>query len=228
MRLTINDSTMGQSCKICNSIIHKQTILKNSRTYNHCDKCGFISLESKFILGTSEEKSRYDLHQNFSDNSGYLKILEDFIVTAVQPYAVKTILDYGSGPNPLLSKLLKEKEYDVDIYDPHYAPWGSGKNTQYDMIVSTETFEHFQDPLKEMNFICTLLKPQAYLSIMTSFACPYEEFKAWRYKDDATHVAFYSMATFQKLAELFSMSIIYGNQKNIVVLKKLDQAIYLN
>lgn len=210
------------NCKICKSTINKQTILKNSRIYYHCDKCGFISLDSNFLLSRDEEKARYDLHENSSENSGYLKLLQDFIMTAVKPYPVQKILDYGSGPNPILATLLREEKYDVDIYDPYYAPLDSMKNTQYDMIISTETFEHFQNPLEEMDSIIKLLKPQAYLSIMTSFAYPYEEFKAWRYKDDATHIAFYSIATFQRLAELFSMSIIYSNNKNIIVLRKLD------
>lgn len=207
------------NCKICKALIGKLTTLRNSRIFYHCDACGFISLDPKFLLSRDEEKARYDLHENSIDNSGYLKLLQDFVKTAVKPYSVTSVLDYGSGPNPVLAKLLSEEHYDVDIYDPYYMPWDATKKSHYDLVVSTETFEHFQDPVKEFEFITSILKPRGYLAIMTSLACSYENFKAWRYKDDTTHIAFYSMQTFNKLAELFSMEIIYSNDKNMVVLR---------
>lgn len=206
-------------CKICAAPIKNTSILKNSRVFYNCDDCGFISLDSRFYLSSDQEKARYDLHENSSENSDYIKLLEDFMKAAVEPYSVQKILDYGSGPNPVLAKLLRERGYEVDIYDPYYAPWDPSNNSSYDMIVSTETFEHFRDPLKEFQRIKNLLKPQAYLAIMTSFACNHEEFKAWRYKDDETHISFYSMQSFRKLAELFDLGIIYNNDKNIVVLR---------
>ncbi len=209
------------NCKICKALIGQITILKNARIFYHCELCGFISLDPSFFLSEIDEKARYDLHENSLENSGYLKLLSDFIEITIKPYAVYKILDYGSGPNPVLAKLLKEDKYDVDIYDPYYVPMDLTKLPQYDLIVSTETFEHFQDPLKELRLITSLLKPRGYLAVMTSFACPYEDFKAWRYKDDATHIAFYSMQTFKKLAELFAMEIIYSNDKNIIVLRRL-------
>ncbi len=208
------------NCKICRVVIEKRTVLKNSRVYYHCDECGFISLDSRLLLSPDEERARYDLHENSLDNSGYLNFLRNFIELAVKPYPVQKILDYGSGPNPNLANLLKGLGYEVDIYDPYYAPCNAILEASYDLIVSTETFEHFSDPLKELRFINSLLRPQAYLAIMTSFACSYEDFKAWRYKDDETHIAFYSMQTFQKLTELFSMKVIYTNHKNIVVLQR--------
>lgn len=206
-------------CKICKSPIESTTTLKNSRVFYHCGDCGFISLDPKHYLSPEKEKARYDLHENSADNSGYIELLQAFIQTAIKPYPVKQILDYGSGPNPILATLLKAKAYEVDIYDPYYAPWDTTNNSTYDMIVSTESFEHFQDPVRELELMCRQLRPQGYLAIMTSFACQREEFKAWRYKDDATHISFYTPASFQKLAEQFSMEIIYHNSLNIIVLR---------
>ena len=211
------------NCKICKASINRLTTLKNFRIFYHCDTCGFISLDPSSFLTVDAEKARYDLHENSLENSEYLKLLRDFITLTVKPYSVQTILDYGSGPNPVLAILLREEKYDIDIYDPYYAPWDSTKDSQYDLIVSTETFEHFQDPLKELRFITSLLKPRGYVAIMTSFACNYEDFKTWRYKDDETHIAFYSITTFKKLAELFSLEIIYSNDNNIIVLRNLTE-----
>ncbi len=212
---------INPNCKICKASIEKLTTLKNSRIFYHCDACGFISIDSHSLLSVDEEKARYDKHENSLEDSRYLKLLSDFIEIAIKPYVVHKLLDYGSGPNPVLAKLLKDCKYDVDIYDPYYAPRDLIKQSQYDLIVSTETFEHFQDPLKEFKLITGLLKSRGYLAIMTSFACSYEDFKAWRYKDDVTHIAFYSRQTFEKLAELFSMEIIHSNDKNIIVFRRL-------
>lgn len=208
-------------CKICQAPVAESLSMKDSRVFHYCDQCEFISLDPEFILSHSEEKSRYDLHENTIDNPGYVAMFEKFIKHAVEPYQVKTILDYGSGPGPVLVELLSRANYQVDNYDPYYAAKEFGENQQFDMVVSTETFEHFNEPLETIAAVVERLKPAAYLSLQTVFACKPEELEKWWYKNDETHVSFYSPKTFEYIADKFDLKIIWHNGKDTITLQKL-------
>lgn len=178
-------------------------------------------LDSQFFLDYESEKSRYDLHENTIENQGYVAMFEKFIAEAVTPFhdSVKEILDYGSGPGPVLAELLKRKGYQADIYDPIYAK-NSFQENSFDLITSTEVFEHFNDPKKDIEKLVSLLKSGAYLSIMTRFLPEKDKFKSWFYKDDPSHVSFYSLKTFEFLGRENGLKIIKNNGFNLIILQK--------
>ncbi len=207
------------TCKICESETLTSSETEDLRIFRHCSNCVFSFIDPQFLLTRDEEKSRYDFHENSIENEGYVTMFENFIAFAVSPFEnVKTVLDYGSGPGPVLAELLKRKDYEVDIYDPYYSPESPSK--KYDLITSTEVFEHFNEPLESINKVVKLLKPSGYLSIMTCFNPGPEDFNGWWYKNDDTHVSFYSVKTFEFLAQRFNLELIKHNDKNIIVLKK--------
>jgi len=206
-------------CKICATEIKSTIKLRDFRVFGFCLSCGFIGQLSEF-LDSSVEKSRYDLHENSIENEGYVAMFRGFIDYGIKPYKdeIKSILDYGSGPGPVLAVLLRRDGYEVDTYDPFYSP--EEPRSKYDLITSTETFEHFHEPLESITKLLKSLKPGGYLSVMTQFACEPEEFKSWWYKNDDTHVSFYSSKTFEKIAEIFKLELIKHNSKNLLILKK--------
>ncbi len=204
------------NCKICHNPINKQ-LLANKKIYHHCTNCDFTYLDLQFHLSPAAEKQRYDQHQNSSDNSRYTEILKAFIDEAISPYPITKILDYGCGPNPVLANILKSQGYQVDIYDPFYAP--DAPSDTYELISSTEVFEHLAEPLESCKQILKLLKPNGYLALMTKFICPIDEFANWRYKDDTTHISFYSPRTFSEIARILDLDLIKHNSKDIVVLR---------
>lgn len=212
-------STVELQCPICSSLTEEKTILKNGRVFYHCSNCGFSGLDPAFFLSASEEKSRYDLHENSINDPGYVAMFEKFINFAITPYKVKTILDYGSGPGPVLAELLSRKNYDVSIYDPFYAD-SNFADFSFDMVCSTEVFEHFNKPMEEIGKIVKLVKPGGYIAIMTRFRPAIDKFKSWFYKDDTTHVSFYSPKTFEFIAKQFSLEIIEHDSFQTILLKK--------
>ncbi|MDA0771551.1 MAG: methyltransferase domain-containing protein [Cyanobacteria bacterium] len=206
-------------CRICHKAISKTTTLKNGRRYFHCEHCLFIGMDQEFFLDAQTEKARYDLHHNSIDDQGYVKMLETFIKEAISPYQVQRILDYGSGPNPVLAELLGRQSYQVEIYDPCYAI-NNFSEASFDLLCATEVVEHFYDPMQEFPKMLKLLKPLGYLSLMTRFSPSYDEFKSWFYKDDSTHTSFYSLKTFEYIALELGLQIVNYREPDLIVLQK--------
>ena len=77
--------------------------------------------ENNGFFSENEEKKRYEQHNNSLEEPGYVNMFENLIELHVRPLKnVKNILDFGSGPYPVLKILLERKNYQVDIFDPFF------------------------------------------------------------------------------------------------------------
>ncbi len=209
------------NCKICSgpvSIIHDD---QYSHDYYYCKNCEYIFLDECRIIPPDREKKEYSFHENSFENQGYVNMFREFIIKAVRPYSSKigTALDYGSGPGPVLAGLLRQEGFKTDIYDKYFSPEKVYENKKYDLITSTEVFEHLKDPLAAMNMLKNHLNGGGILAIMTLFHQNDEEhFKEWWYRRDATHISFYTPKTFEHIASLSGMKILMADKKNICVM----------
>ncbi len=208
-------------CKICNS--KKLNKLELKESYYHCPNCDLIFIDEAEIIDPAEEKKRYAQHDNNLENFGYVKMFKRFIKQVLEPYIdnLETALDFGCGPGPVLADLLKEKGISVDIYDPFFFPEKVFRNKKYDLITSTEVFEHLKNPLKEIEILLEHLKKGAYLALMTSFHPGPEEFEDWWYKWDPTHITFYNHNTFQEIAKKYLLEIVYEDGDKYCLFRKI-------
>ena len=208
------------NCILCGS--KTKSFEAYNKEYYLCEKCDFIFLNREFILDVEKEKKAYEKHNNSLENEGYVNMFEKFIDEAMEPYIKKSdeVLEFGSGPGPVLSILLRRRGYSVDIYDPYFQPnWVDDK--RYDVISSTEVFEHFVDPIKNIELVLSKLKNGGILAVTTMFhPNDFDEFKKWWYPRDLTHISFYNLKTFEYLANKYNLDIVYNNSKNIVVFKR--------
>ena len=193
------------------------------RIFLHCPQCDLIFVPENHHLSPDQEVSRYKMHRNTLSNEGYLSMFLEKIAMLHQycPH-VKSVLDYGCGPTPVLAELLKREGFSCDIYDPFFfpvVPEGS-----YDLVISTEVFEHLRDIRHELHKICRLIKHGGYLAIMTSFHDVVSDFENWWYGGDPTHICFFGSNTFDWLAKEFGFGITYMDNKNFIILKKLQDA----
>lgn len=212
-------SSRTSKCLICNSETHELLDPQMKVTYDCCQECGFISKQKEFFLDKETEKGRYDLHNN--DDEGYKKSFDEVINDYIKKLDIKTVLDYGSGPYPVLTELLKDT-YEVSHFDPFYNNDKSYQHKQYDLVVLSEVIEHMHNPRLDLSHILGLLKKNKYLIIMTHLRNVDEtKFLTWWYRRDRTHVGFYMMQTFETIATLFNLKLIQTNNKNIIVLQKL-------
>ena len=54
-----------------------------------------------------------------------------------------------------------------------------------------------------------MLNKDGTLGVMTAFRPPKEQFSSWYYKNDLTHVRFFTPKTFEYIADILNMQIVY-------------------
>lgn len=183
-------------------------------------------MDKNKVIPPDQEKKEYSFHQNNFENEGYVNMFRDFIETAIRPYKaeIKTALDFGSGPGPVLAELLRREGFNVDIYDKHFAPEKVYLNKKYDLITATEVFEHLKDPVATLKLLKSRLNKNGIIAIMTLFHPNDEEhFKKWWYRRDSTHISFYTPRTFKLMANLVGMKILMVDGKNTCTLGDISQ-----
>ncbi|MEJ6952119.1 class I SAM-dependent methyltransferase [Natronospora cellulosivora (SeqCode)] len=207
------------NCKICNS--DKIETINLQSPYYFCQDCELIFIDENEILDHQEEKERYAEHENTPDNPGYVNMFETFIDIVIEPHTekVKRLLDFGCGPGPVLADLLKEKGFEVDIYDPYFFSKKVYQGKKYDLITSTEVFEHLKDPAKEIENLLLHLNKGGYLAIMTVFHPGVYEFANWWYHRDPTHITFYNSKTFAKIAKKYNLELVFEDGKKYCLFK---------
>lgn len=196
-------------CKAPSSAFFKEAYLS-------CSQCGGIFLSQHLLLGAAKEKARYETHNNDVHDAGFQKFVSPIVeaVLAKIP-AGQRGLDFGSGPGPVVSCLLKEKGYDIVQYDPFFSDKPALLQQKYDFIVCCEVVEHFYFPEREFRLLRNLLVAGGRLFCMTLLYEQQIDFAKWFYKNDETHVFFYQASTFAWIAKHFGFSDLTINGRLI-------------
>ena len=189
-------------CLLCKTGSHDFFFRDKFRKYRRCANCSLLFVPIEFHVSSKSEKARYEEHNNDSNDIRYRQFLERIAPPIRERFkAGAKGLDFGCGPTPLLAELLREDGFEMGVYDPFYAPDKSVLEGKYDFIVSTEVFEHLKEPLKEFKRLLAMLNDNGVLAIMTRLFNDSIDFKTWHYKNDRTHICFYSIETFDWLSK---------------------------
>ena len=189
------------ACPLCHSAETEQFHQDKNRLYRRCSTCQLTFVPKEFHLSANAEKAQYDLHQNSPADEGYRRFLSRVCIPVAQRIKPGSRgLDFGSGPGPTLSGMFCELGHNVQIYDPFYAVDDSILNSEYDFVTATEVVEHFREPRIELEKIWNCVGAGSVLGIMTKLAQGQIAFSNWHYKNDLTHVSFFSRPTFEWLA----------------------------
>lgn len=172
-----------------------------SRDYFRCPQCDLVFVPRTFHLAPEKQKARYDCHRQSLADPGYRAFLNRLfrpLEKKLSPGAQG--LDFGCGRTRTLSVLFEAAGHACADYDLHYADDPAVLDRKYDFLACSETIEHFTRPREEFARLLRLLKPGGWLGIMTQLRDEAPAFARWFYKDDATHVGFFSRKTFLTLA----------------------------
>ncbi len=216
------------NCSLCNSIIYKthlndQWTDKSGKTYFACRRCSLIQLDNNQILSYKAEKQRYMLHENSIDNKGYVTYLKKIIASSVRPFLNKgnRILDFGCGPEQTWADILTKEGFGVTSFDPYFYTAKEWKTQIFDVITAIEVFEHINSPAIELKLLNNCLSSGGYLIIRTMLHNNnWSEFSNWWYKDDPTHITFYSKDTVKYICNKWNYKLIQVKDNCEIVLKK--------
>jgi Methyltransferase domain len=193
------------------------------RDYFNCKICDLIFVDEKDQISIENERARYDTHKNSMENSGYVRFLSRLMNPMLEKIKPgDSGLDFGSGPGPTLSLMFKKHGYSVNLYDPFYAPDRSTLNKKYEFIVSSEVFEHLNNPHKEIILLWSILKPGGILGVMTQLSKSVKSFPNWYYKNDDTHISFFSHKTFEWIAKKLDAKLKIIDNDVVLLEKKQD------
>ncbi|PYE30504.1 methyltransferase family protein [Idiomarina fontislapidosi] len=196
-------------CPLCES--HTQFYARDRRrSFYQCEHCQLVFADPKTHIDLAEEKRLYETHENDPADAhyrGFLNRLWQPLKVLCQQSNYKTALDFGSGPGPTLHLMMREAGLDAHHYDPIYSPDKTRLSQSYDVVTCTEVIEHFCYPQQDFIRLRSLVKPGGVLATMTKPCVAAQQFPNWHYKNDLTHVSFFSERTYHYIAERFGFSV---------------------
>jgi hypothetical protein len=217
-------------CRICGSTaqkVFKARILgKYDVAYYHCDVCGFLRTEDPYWL---EESYREAI--NLSDTGALLRSLALAEITSVIIYFLfdknTRYLDFGGGYG-LFTRRMRDIGFDFFWQDRHttnlvakgfeYTP-DMGK---VELITSFETFEHFVDPLQEIEMMLSMSKNILFTTGL--LPTPLPPGGDWHYYglEHGQHISFYSLRTLQYIADKYSLNLYSVHPIHILTPKHIS------
>lgn len=215
------------NCKICDTNLNptfKGKILnKYTVDYYHCPNCDFIQTENPYWLDEAYEQSI-----NSSD-TGYMyrNLLYSQKLTILLYYLFGTkgkFLDYAGGYGVFV-RLMRDIGFDfywADKYTTNLLAQGFewNENGKYDAITLFEVFEHFVDPMSEIENLFSLTDTILFSTEMHPSPVPNPE--DWWYfgLEHGQHIALYSEKTLSQIAKHFGCN--YYRIGGLHILSKLN------
>jgi len=215
----MHQKTTPLICPLCESS-ETPPFHQEKRNYFRCSVCQLIFVSFGQLPTPLFEKSRYDLHENSPDDIHYRTFLGRLFKPLLERIpAYSRGLDFGSGPGPTLSVMLEEAGFRMSLYDIFYSNDTQILKRQYDFVTATEVVEHLHKPKETFQQLWGCLRPGGWLAMMTKLAIDEKSFSNWHYKQDPTHVSFFSKETFEWIASWLGGEVFFISQ-DVIFLRK--------
>lgn len=215
----------GMYCLLCGDRAVAHYWSDRQRDYLQCGHCQLVFVPLGQQLPPAQEKCHYDLHENNPEDQRY----RAFLGRLCNPLMNRLVpgsrgLDFGAGPGPTLSVMLEEAGFDMAIYDIYYAPDRSVLANRYDFITATEVVEHLSRPGEVLGHLWTMLEPGGWLGLMTKLVRDKASFERWHYKNDPTHIRFFSLATMEYLRAQW-LADMEQPEDDVILFRKPDRGL---
>jgi hypothetical protein len=203
-------------CKVCKTPC-TDAGRDQRRAYMRCGACGSRYVPPAYWLTPAREKQRYALHDNSLANDGYMRYLgavADTVERCVEPGA--RALDYGSGPARALETILRGRGFDAASFDPLYDIGPASLSRRWDIVVICEVIEHVRDIDSMLKRLRPLLHAESVLLIHTRTIDSVNDFMRWWYKEDPTHINFFSRAALRGICESLGLRVVHADHARCI------------
>ncbi len=223
----MRDSIEGVStvvCPLCGQRDAGHFCRDRRGDYYRCGRCHLVFVPPALFPSAAQEKAEYDRHRNDPRDPGYRRFHGRLFQPLQQRLAPGSEgLDFGCGPASALAAMLREAGHRLALYDRFYAHQPEVLRREYDFITATEVVEHLHRPDAVLQQLWSSLRPGGILGLMTKLVRDREAFASWHYKNDPTHVVFFSRPTFTWLAAKWHAGVEFIGQ-DVILLSKATRA----
>ena len=214
--IELTTSTKYLLCSSRTEVFYKS----KNKDYHKCENCFSIMLDPSNYVTSEEEKARYDTHNNDIHDIGYQNFVSPIVESVKENYSTNHLgLDYGAGPGPVITSLLENAGYNINLYDPYFHCYPENLSKKYDYIICSEVIEHFHKPYNEFKCLSNMLNENGSIFCMTSIYDEDINFDKWYYKNDETHVFFYHKKALEWIKKEFGFSDLKIDGKLIKLIK---------
>jgi len=219
------------NCKICGSespLLFKAVVLRKHEVgYFHCRECNYIFTEEPYWL-----EEAYTNPINHSDtgllnrNIFYSKILSLLLFFFFKKNG--KFLDFAGGYG-VFSRLMRDNGFDFYWNDPFCTNLFSygfeldkAGTTWFELLTSFESFEHFPNPLNEIEKMLSYSRNIFFSTELFSGEAP-DKNGWWYYSfEQGQHVSFYSAQTLGKIAAKYGLHFYSFGDYHLFSEKKLN------
>lgn len=217
-------------CKICTSISQRafsaKMLEKYEIQYYLCGTCGFLQTETPYWLEESYGSaiSAFDTGL-IARNIGLSKKVSALVYFLFDHKA--SFLDYAGGYG-VFTRLMRDAGFDFYWHDP-YSQNLVARGFEYDgtaeidLITTFESFEHFTDPLAELEKMMAISGNILFSTELLPTPVP-PPGSWWYYGfEHGQHVSFYSRETLRYLAAKLGVSVYsYGSTLHLFTSRKIN------
>lgn len=215
-------TSYSADCPLCDSTNVDFYHEDKKRKYLQCNHCQLVFVPKSHHLSAEQEKAEYDKHENSLNDAGYLRFLSRMTVAMNDKLkAGSKGLDLGSGVAPVLANEMERLGHKMAIYDLYYHPAPDVLEQCYDFVTCTEVIEHIAEPNTFIQQTLSMLNANSYLGFMTKLVIDKDRFRNWHYKNDPTHICFYSKSTFEFIAQQHNLNLEFIGQ-DVILLQKIN------
>jgi hypothetical protein len=215
-------------CKICGGISEKifsgKVLQKYDVDYFQCRQCKFIQTEEPYWL-----QEAYQNSINIEDTGLVERNLLFLKRTSMLLYFLfdrgGKYIDYGGGYG-LFTRLMRDYGFDFYWDDPFTQnlfargyEHSKGITERYELVTSFECFEHFQDPLKELEKMLAFSDSVLFSTEIFVNAAPLPNEWGYYYFSHGQHIALFSIESLEFIAKKYKMNL-YTNGKSFHLFTK--------
>ncbi|MEE8484211.1 MAG: class I SAM-dependent methyltransferase [Nitrospinota bacterium] len=213
-----------KNCRICKT--PSPVFYNDSRTFFKCPACTLIFTEEM-----ADEKAANEHYKNQWNNADedFWKQQVDVLISVINKHKTpQRILDFGSGSGEI-TKEFQRRGIDTTPLDPIIHGYLKDQDyaEKFDVVVGVEVIEHLPEIYGELEEIKKVLTDDGIIVFTTGLTNVFidapdavEVFAKWWYKDDPTHVSFFSNRSVFTMAGIAGLKAeVYGEQLFVLSIK---------